>query len=135
MPPERDLESALGWLDYAEGDLASAETLAEGQGRPNVICFLCQQSAEKAYKAYLAWLGDTSIPKVHDLDLLARRIGTEAQEALPALPEADDLTDYVITGRYPGLQPIGADEVQPALAMARDVLAWVRRAIGLQEGR
>ncbi|HEY3397741.1 MAG TPA: HEPN domain-containing protein [Armatimonadota bacterium] len=132
MPPERDLASAQAWLEYADADLNAAETLRAGGAEPNNICFHCQQAAEKAYKAYLAWLGDESIPRVHDLEYLTGRILAQGG-AQPPAADLDQLTEYVITGRYPGVEPITPEEVEPALALAREVLAWVRQAIGLEE--
>ena len=51
----RDLSKE--WLDYATKDLASARFLLKMKPQPReIICFHCQQAAEKALKAYLALL-------------------------------------------------------------------------------
>ncbi|GHV89556.1 hypothetical protein AGMMS50268_00590 [Spirochaetia bacterium] len=43
-----NLEAAKEWLAYAENDFGSAEYLLGRRPLPlEVICFLCQQSAEK----------------------------------------------------------------------------------------
>lgn len=132
MPPEGNRKSALPWLEYAQTDLSAAETLSDAGAEPHIICFHCQQAVEKAYKAVLAWRGDTDIPRVHDLELLALRIESLGGGEVPGMDVAQ-LTDYVITGRYPGTEPVFPHEIGPALAMAREVLAWVRKAVGLTE--
>ena len=83
MPPENDLESARPWLEYAEGDLSAAETLRAANAEPYLVCFHCQQASEKAYKAYLVWLGGDPIPHIHDLALLVVRIRALGGETPP----------------------------------------------------
>lgn len=45
---------ALEWLQYAENDLDAARFLLGMKPLPaGIICFHCQQAAEKGLKAYL----------------------------------------------------------------------------------
>jgi HEPN domain-containing protein len=61
---------AKEWFAYAEIDLASAEFLLKMYPLPiAIICYHCQQSAEKCLKGLLA-LKDQIPPKTHDLPLL-----------------------------------------------------------------
>jgi HEPN domain-containing protein len=49
-----DLDSAREWLHFAQMDLSSAEYLLPMRPRPTeIICYHCQQSAEKALKSIL----------------------------------------------------------------------------------
>ncbi|MBN1508671.1 MAG: HEPN domain-containing protein [Sedimentisphaerales bacterium] len=60
------------WLTKAKHDLASACLLATSQ--PPLLdtaIYHCQQAAEKAVKAYLAFC-DREIERVHDVEALVR---------------------------------------------------------------
>jgi HEPN domain-containing protein len=130
MQRERDKASADAWLEFAEDDLTGAEALRKADGPPQVICFLCQQAAEKGYKAYLAWHGEENPPRTHDMALLRSKALALGAENPPE--DADELTPYA-TARYPGRRRVGPDEVEPAFVLAREVIAWVRKTIGGQE--
>ncbi len=56
------------WVKKAEGDYRGALTLAQ-QAPPlhDLVCFHCQQCAEKYLKALLEELG-IAVAKIHDLD-------------------------------------------------------------------
>jgi HEPN domain-containing protein len=63
---------AKEWLSYAEMDLSSAEFLLGKRPLPlEIICYHCQQSAEKCLKGLLV-LKNQMPPKTHDLSLLNR---------------------------------------------------------------
>jgi HEPN domain-containing protein len=58
------------WIDLAQQDEASARFLLQMRPLPlEVICFHCQQAAEKLMKAVLTKHG-LDIPKTHDLPFL-----------------------------------------------------------------
>lgn len=126
-------DEALRWLRQAERDLDDARFCAGG-GRYNVACFLCQQAAEKALKAYLISIGDD--PWGHSVAELAER----AAEGLPGLAEARrdiaGLDKYYIPTRYPNGLPGGipsdvfcADDAERATALAERAVAAVRSAL------
>jgi HEPN domain-containing protein len=58
------------WVRKAENDLRVArnEAVPPNPAR-DVVCFLCQQAAEKYFKALLCELG-LSIPRIHELEQL-----------------------------------------------------------------
>lgn len=62
------------WLAFAKTDYQSADYLngASFYPRPfNVICYHCQQAAEKAVKALIVYFGSQGgMPKVHDISFL-----------------------------------------------------------------
>ncbi|MHB1651508.1 MAG: HEPN domain-containing protein [Desulfitobacteriaceae bacterium] len=61
---------ALRWLEYAKNDLqAAAIILSRDDVAPRTVCFLSQQSAEKALKALLVLQG-MEVVRTHDLDAL-----------------------------------------------------------------
>src|SRR5437773_2600776 len=90
------------WVRKAEGDLAVARlAAAKAQHGHDVVCFLCQQGAEKYLKALLQELGQV-ITKTHDLEALL----THLSAAHPSLRRLKRglifLTDFAVDTRYPG---------------------------------
>jgi len=115
------------WIEKAEHDLLAAEhtiELAE-QGLTDIVCFHCQQCAEKYLKALLVFL-HTHFPKTHDLRILMELV--PARISLGLNPSnVVPLNRYTIEGRYPGdWEPITAEEAQEAIEMARKVRDAVR---------
>ena len=91
------------WVQKAEQDWEVAHKLA-GENLPprDVVCFHCQQAAEKYLKALLQENG-LPVPRTHELadilDLL-----TPANATLGRLRrKADSLTQYAVDYRYPGM--------------------------------
>ena len=67
--PEAEL-----WLAYARSDPdAASALLRDPEHYPRQVCFLAQQSAEKALKALLVLL-DIEFPPTHDLDRLRESV-------------------------------------------------------------
>ena len=96
----RDEQLAREWFDKAERDLLTADTMLGVSPAPtDVVCFHCQQAAEKYLKALLAFAGEP-IPRTHNLEDLFE----QCQRALPARspPDLDlaSLTPYAVELRY-----------------------------------
>jgi HEPN domain-containing protein len=90
------------WVRKAEADWEVAHKLAEENPPPrDIVCFHCQQAAEKYLKALLQESGQ-KVPKTHELgdvlDLLLPRDATLAGLGR----KADSLTQYAVDYRYPG---------------------------------
>lgn len=121
------IREVLRWVEQAEHDLLAAEhtmQLAES-GLTDIICFHCQQCAEKYLKALLVFHA-VPFPKTHDLrlllDLLPSRVSLDLSRT-----RIVPLNRYVVEGRYPGdWEPITVEEAQQALAMAQGVRTAVR---------
>ena len=107
------------WTEKAEHDFVAAEHTLKiaDQGLTDVVCFHCQQCAEKYLKALLLYRG-VKFPRTHDLRLLWDLVVKE----LPLELERErviPLNRYVIEGRYPGdWEPITIDEARQAVEMA-----------------
>src|SRR3984957_5546196 len=91
------------WVRKAEADWRVAHKLAGEISPPrDIVCFHCQQAAEKYLKALLQESG-LVVPKVHDLadvlDLLTPGDATLAR----LRQKADSLTQYAVDYRYPGM--------------------------------
>jgi HEPN domain-containing protein len=104
------------WFEIASTDLHTAVHLFETM-RPKpleIICYHCQQAAEKALKAYLI---DCEIepPRIHDLEKLCQICA----EQNPAFETMEDicgrLTDYSVSTRYPDHPEIEETDAASAL--------------------
>jgi len=120
------------WLDDAEDDLAAAKELYRA-GRFAKACFLAQQAAEKALKAFLIKRGSI-YERTHSVVALLER--AKAYVDVPAeLFDAGDLLDrYYIPARYPNAWPSGSPskrlkeaDARRAIEAAEKVLDYVKR--------
>ncbi|TCL62323.1 HEPN domain-containing protein [Hydrogenispora ethanolica] len=90
------------WITKAGHDLGMAElAIANKPEYKDLICFHCQQSAEKYLKAYLIRL-NMDFKKSHSLIYLLDLL--KAQENVPdsIYGTAEILEDYGVEVRYPG---------------------------------
>ncbi|MBK7643315.1 MAG: HEPN domain-containing protein [Planctomycetes bacterium] len=114
------------WIEKAERDLPTARTFPREEPRlTDVVCYHCQQCAEKALKAFLVRM-DVHIEKTHYL----RRLLTLCSDHDPAYAELDPiatgLSDYA-TVRYPDdWREIPGTEAAEAVLGAAQVLAFVK---------
>ena len=117
------------WVDKAEGDWASARREVVVGADPNydLVCFLCQQCAEKYLKARLQE-DSVMFPKTHELEKILNLL-------LPAYPlwsamlqALDQLTDYAVNFRYPG-QSADEKEAKEAVEYCRGVRETVRLSL------
>jgi HEPN domain-containing protein len=71
-----DKEFVLPWITKADNDFLSARHLAKNMypAPTEIVCFHCQQAAEKYLKSFLAY-NDQEPPKIHDLVELAKLCG------------------------------------------------------------
>jgi HEPN domain-containing protein len=117
--PANRLE-AEAWLAKARQDLqAAVALLAASPPLPATAMFHVQQTAEKSWKALLAWHG-AAFRKTHDL----RELGEQVLALDPSLKElaaqAERLTPFAWVFRYPG------EDEQPTVGEARDALSLAR---------
>ena len=111
------------WLNKALQDLRSAEWLIESpDALYDAVGFHCQQSSEKALKAYLTW-HDQSFGKTHSLVALVA-ICLSIDTSFGDLREAaTTLTPYAVITRYPGdLPEIPRNGAEEAIRLAH--LVW-----------
>jgi HEPN domain-containing protein len=109
---QRDLKVAWVLFDYEESLLDS-------------VVYHCQQSAEKALKAYLT-CQDATFRKTHDLDVLVDLCALSEPSFQDLKDAAGSLTSYATEFRYPGdtMEP-EASEAEEALEIASSVLSFV----------
>jgi len=121
------------WLEHAEEDLRLAKHAFKlSSSRPyKLIAFHAQQCAEKYLKAYLA-LKKVDFPYTHNISLLLEMSSKHAAW-VKDLREAEILTDYAVTARYPGTESVTKKEAELAVKIADKVRSVVRKALK-QEG-
>ncbi|MBC7216935.1 MAG: HEPN domain-containing protein [Candidatus Caldatribacterium sp.] len=131
-------EEGRRWFLQAEHDLDDARYLFEGR-RFHLACFLAQQAAEKALKAFLYSLGADFVWG-HSLAELSK----DAQEIDPDFAsiaqDASSLDKYYIPTRYPNGLPGGIPaqayteaDAHLALSTAQKVIDFVRERLKLRE--
>lgn len=102
--PDPAVADALRWLRYSTEDLDVARVLlASSPLAPRHVCWLSQQSAEKALKAALV-LEDIVFPFTHDLDALRNRL-PESWQVHTTHSDLAELTQWAVETRYPGDWP------------------------------
>jgi HEPN domain-containing protein len=122
---------ARRWWRQARRDLESAEINAQ-HARYEVVCFLCQQAAEKGLKAFLYAQGESPVLG-HSLLELTTRASAYAAPLQTLREAAKTLDAYYVPARYPsgltdGVAPLDffdTSDGERALAAARAVLAAV----------
>lgn len=120
---------AKRWMDYAENDLAVAKhLLATFHPKPlEIICYHCQQAAEKAVKAIYIALGiPGGVPRKHDLTFLLEQMKYRIPVTEELLDHADELNSYSVVVRYPNEIQIDEHEVRLSIRYAEEILTWAR---------
>lgn len=115
------------WLDFAETDLGVARHLLETY-RPQpleIICYHCQQSAEKAIKAVIVANGaQGGVPKLHDLSFSLDQVKNMVEIDERYYDYADALTPYGVAVRYPSELSLEGRHAKTALSYAEALLNW-----------
>ena len=117
-------KDVLQWFDYGDADLETAEHLLTMNRLPlEIICYHCQQAAEKYLKGYLLH-NDIFPPKIHDLDRLCAMCKEHNEEFEMIYSECERLTHYGTQPRYPNEMLIEEHHMTQALENARKIKAF-----------
>jgi HEPN domain-containing protein len=124
------LKKVKQWLAYADEDLRLARhgmTLSTGAPH-RLIAYHAQQCAEKCLKAYLIF-HHIDFPFTHNISRLLELCGEETSW-IKSLMDAEELTFYAITARYPGTEDeVAAEEALRAIKLATLVMESVSKAL------
>jgi len=102
-------------------DLRSAEYLLNMRPVPlEIICYHCQQSAEKYLKGYLV-LYDINPPKIHDLNELRKLCSDLSDTFKEIADQCSDLTAYGVQPRYPMELMLEESDMRQALSSAKAI--------------
>ena len=125
-----DMEFVLPWLQKAENDISSAHHLAENM-RPvptEIVCFHCQQAAEKYLKAFLVY-NDQEPSKTHDLIELLKLCNEYDSEFLVLTPKCEYLVPFAVRARYPGGSDPDHNEMKIALTYSAEIIEYIKAKI------
>ena len=132
---KRDAKAeAYRWLAQAEEEYKDAGLLMRAR-RYYLALYLCQQSAEKALKAFVFFKEQEPVFS-HSIAVLAN-VAAALDPDFGALANAKRLDDYYIPTRYPNGLPgdipsryyNDEEEVKRALALSDSVISMVRKKI------
>ena len=118
------------WLDKANDDLRVAEYLStmHHPTPDEIICFHCQQSAEKYLKAFI-FTHDIEPEKTHDLEELLNICLKYNTSFSLILSKLQFLNEYAVMPRYPNQLQITIDDMKTAIQHAKDVKEFVLKAL------
>ncbi|MCR4432337.1 MAG: HEPN domain-containing protein [Tepidanaerobacteraceae bacterium] len=97
------IEEGKRWLEQAKEDLKWAQRLAE-EGGYHIACFLSQQVAEKAIKAFLYSKGETIVIG-HSVNSLSQKASQYDKRIVEKGERWSILDGYYIPTRYPNGLP------------------------------
>lgn len=113
------------WLDYANRDISSAKYLLNMRPTPlEIICYHCEQAAEKVLKGYLIH-HDIEPPRTHDLRLLCKMCADFDNTFDKISQSCVNLSAYGVQSRYPYEIEIIDSDMQKAIQDANDVTEFI----------
>lgn len=123
---------AKEWYDLAVTDLGVAKHLySTYYPKPlEIICYHCQQAAEKAIKALIVYYGAPGgMPKLHDLSFLLNQIKNQVVIEDKFYEYADALTPYGVSIRYPNELFLEDKHAKEAIQYAEEIVQWVSETV------
>lgn len=124
------LETAKEWFTYAKRDLDTAEFLYLSM-HPipfEIVCYHCQQAAEKVLKGYLE-NSKIQIKKTHDLGILVTLCKQVNSDFQNIIENCIRLTDYGVQARYPFSMEIEQEDMELALSDAKKIWKFVQNLL------
>ena len=123
------VDEAREWIVYADNDMDAAHQLATFmQPKMEIICYHCQQSAEKMLKAFLVYSNITP-PRTHELgELVSMCEGVDSTFSELA-GECIRLNDYASQPRYPFGMEITDYDMRTALIDCKRIGEFIRAKI------
>jgi len=122
------------WISHAEEDLRLAQHgLKLKSSCPyKLIAYHAQQCAEKYLKSYLVY-HKIDFPYTHNISRLLE-LCAEKADWIEKITDAEELTPFAITTRYPGeYEEVTKENAEHAIKIAKFVKRTVRAAL-TQEG-
>ena len=118
------------WINKANKDLEIAKLIFDSQPKTfsDIVCFHCQQAAEKYLKGLLTSLS-IEFKKTHNLiyllDLLSKEINIEDKH----YEKAEILEDYAVEARYPMPEEnvIKKEEAETAYNIAQEFKEFISK--------
>ncbi len=119
------------WIAKAEADYLAAADLARRRKVPlhDMVCFHCQQSAEKYLKARLEE-GSVNFPRTHDLEILLTLLLPLEPLWAALIPATKRLKPFGIIIRYPG-NDATQSQARQAIADCKAIRGEARHSLGV----
>ena len=109
------------WFNFADAVLQSALFLLNMHPSPlEIICYHCQQSAEKYLKGFIA-LNGGDLLKTHDLLILNKKCCLYNANLSILEDDCISLTDYGVQVRYPFHIEITQEDTKMAIESAQRI--------------
>ena len=125
-------KEVMVWINTAGTDLGVAKHLFENYyPKPlEIICYHCQQAAEKAVKSVIVFFGTQGgIPKKHDISFLMNQLKNMIEIDDVLYDYADTLTPYGVSVRYPNELFLEERHADQAIKYADAILTWAKEII------
>ncbi len=122
-------QEADRWLSQAQHDLRAA-VLNRRESFPEIACFLAQQAAEKALRAFLYAQGEQVITD-HAVHLLARACARYNPAFVDMEEACRSLDQYYLPTRYPDILPGGVPHEVYTDTQAREATRLAQQLIDL----
>ncbi len=122
------------WISHAEDDLRLAQhgMKLKSSCPFRLIAYHAQQCAEKYLKAFLVY-HNIDFPYTHNISRLLELCAAKA-DWTEKIADAEELTPYAITTRYPGeFEEVTKEDAARAIKIAKSVRQTIRVAL-IQEG-
>ena len=132
-----ELDIVNEWMQIAYDDYDSAKFLYDNKvPKPlEIICYHCQQSAEKSLKAYIC-SNDIDIPKTHEVKRVCMQCSETDASFTALFDDCEELEVYATETRYPIRIEIDDTHAERALCKALRIYEFVSKKIGqLQKDR
>ena len=122
----KNADLAIEWLNRA---LSTLERANLGKQNESIyyedLCFDCQQSVEKSFKALLIF-NQIEFPYVHSISKLLEIIEAHGITIPNIVRDSVILSEYAVETRYPGdYEPVDKEEYLTALKIAKFIYEWV----------
>lgn len=117
------------WLEFAADDLAAAKHLLSLYPlRLEIICYHCEQCAEKMLKAFLLTYEEEA-PRIHDLGELCRRCALKNEGFDGIAEDCIKLTPYGVRVRYPDEIEVTEADIYEAIKSAEHIMDYITHAM------
>lgn len=117
------------WVKFADMDFQASKTLMNHFPQPfEIICYHCQQSAEKYLKAFLISQNQEA-PRTHDLIKLRKMCETFDEDFQRIKMETIDLTNYGVLPRYPFEIEILETDAKLAMKEAETIKEFIKQKL------
>lgn len=128
-------EESKRWLSQAQHDQETAKILFK-EKRYSDVCYFCEQTSQKALKAYLYFKGERFI-NIHSVRALLEACVQHDSEFPRLFEEGGILDQYYLGPRYPDavappaipFEIFSGDQAKKALEICRKIITAVKKFI------